>query len=166
MPASLPFTKRFYDKVKINEDTGCHEWTAAVVGGPMGTKKNSGEWYGAFHFGGKVVRAHRFAWLMEKGEIPKGKVILHKCDNPCCVNVEHLRMGTQKDNVADMIAKGRKNPARGEACSKSKLVSEQVYEIRALEGKMSARAIGRKYGIDHKSVRKIQTRQSWSHLKD
>lgn len=51
--------------------------------------------------------AHRIAWKLLKGPIPKGQQVLHRCDNPSCINVDHLFLGTQKDNMADMKAKGR-----------------------------------------------------------
>lgn len=63
--------------------------------------------YGRVRVYGKTTGVHRFAWIMEHGEIPKGMVVCHKCDTPSCVNVDHLFIGTQKTNINDASKKGR-----------------------------------------------------------
>jgi hypothetical protein len=72
----------------------------------LGYKNEHG--YGWVTFRGKNMVASRRAWIIANGEIPDGMKVLHRCDNPACVNPEHLFLGTQKDNVHDMINKGRK----------------------------------------------------------
>ena len=89
--------KRFWDKVDVGLDDECWNWTAFKRAG-----------YGRFRFNGKIYDAHRFAWLLMNGEIPDGMVVLHSCDNPSCCNLKHLSLGTQKENVADCIEKGRR----------------------------------------------------------
>jgi len=93
-------------EAKINKDTknSCHEWTAHLV--------SSG--YGGFKYKRKQWLAHRFTYILHHGEIPKGKVIMHKCDNKKCVNPDHLKLGTQVENIADMVAKGRAARQKGE----------------------------------------------------
>lgn len=90
---------RFFDKIK--KTRSCWVWIAA--------KRKTG--YGCFKHRGKVLDSHRISWTLEKGDIPKGKWVLHKCDNPICVRPSHLFLGTPRDNVLDMIAKGRWTPA-------------------------------------------------------
>lgn len=76
--------------------TPCWMWTASC-----------GHGYGRLNTGERVHRAHRVAWGIAHGSIPDGLCVLHKCDNPPCVNVDHLFLGTLKDNVRDMVSKGR-----------------------------------------------------------
>jgi hypothetical protein len=84
---------RFNSKWVRNEDTGCHEWKGAIRGSSN---------YGAIKIGGKPHYAHRVAWELEHGEIPKGMNVLHTCDNPNCVNPDHLELGNQSKNMRDM----------------------------------------------------------------
>jgi hypothetical protein len=81
--------------------TGCWLW---INGNAKAT-------YGAYRDSGKNYRAHRASWLLYCGEIPKGLYVCHKCDTPACVNPKHLFLGTQKDNIHDMIKKGRNKKA-------------------------------------------------------
>lgn len=87
--------QRFWNKVEKTD--GCWLWTAS--------KNRQG--YGYFRFDGKMMKAHRMAWLLVHGEIPEGMLVCHTCDNPSCVNPEHLWLGTNQDNQNDMNAKGR-----------------------------------------------------------
>lgn len=93
--------KMFEAKYMVNEDTGCWDWTASRARGGYGqfmsSVKDGRLWY----------RAHRFSYLAHKGEIPNGLVVMHTCDNPSCVNPEHLKVGTQTDNIRDRDEKER-----------------------------------------------------------
>jgi len=103
---------RFWAKVAKTED-GCWNWTAS--------KRHKG--YGAFCYyrdDGTLVqgRAHRYSWEIHNGDIPDGMFVLHSCDNPACVNPDHLFLGTNQDNVDDMMRKGR-NVSGGAKCGSS-----------------------------------------------
>lgn len=90
--------ERFLNKIIISKN-GCWEWIA---------RKNKGG-YGTFQLNKKPILAHRFSYLIFKGEFFNGLLVCHKCDNPKCVNPEHLWLGTQKENMLDCYKKGRRN---------------------------------------------------------
>jgi len=100
--------ERFYSKVEKIEN-GCWNWMSALRG-------KSG--YGAFKVNGKCVDAHRFSFMLNKGDIPNGLYVCHKCDNRKCVNPEHLFLGSAKDNHQDGMNKGRIVPPANEQLKK------------------------------------------------
>lgn len=106
---------------------GCWEWVAARD--PNG--------YGRFGNGGRTsaILAHRYSYLMHYGEFDRRRHVLHSCDNPPCVNPEHLSLGDAYDNAHDAIAKGRHVPPphpRGTAHPRARLTDEQVIEMREI----------------------------------
>jgi hypothetical protein len=112
---------------------------------------------------GKMFLAHRVAWELVNGPIPEGLCVLHHCDNPPCVNVEHLFLGTLADNNADKVAKGRQ--AKGSAIARAKLTESDIPEIRRLlaVGVLQSE-IGRRYGVGHRLISKINLGKRWGHV--
>lgn len=110
--------KRFYSKVKVVE-SGCMEWQASTRTVARGFR------YGQFSYNGYPEFAHRVSWMLEHGEIPDGMRVCHSCDNTICVNPAHLFLGTQLDNVVDMVNKER-DAFIGERNHSSKLTNETV----------------------------------------
>lgn len=140
--------KRFWDKVQKTDN--CWNWIASKVK----------DGYGFFRLPGyKSMRAHRFSWEFHNGTIPKGICVLHKCDNPACVNPAHLFLGTDADNVKDMMNKGRgkynPNPAKGENHHNSKLTDKQVLEIRAIGNSINQYVLARHYGVRQPQISRI-----------
>lgn len=148
---SLP--KRFWDKVEVNKDTGCWEWTAV----------RHLDGYGKFKLNGKTEYTHRLALADAPGGIPAGKYALHKCGNPPCVNRFHLYVGTHVDNMRDMAASG---VHRGERHSRAKLSNEIVLEARRLyfSGKASQSALARKYDVAGPVMHRAILGRTWSHI--
>ena len=93
----MDISKRFYGLTMPITETGCWIW--------LGYCDRNG--YGDIKVEYKSWRAHRFSWVLHGGDIPEGQYVLHKCDEPSCVNPDHLFVGTQDDNIQDMIKKGR-----------------------------------------------------------
>jgi len=128
----------------------------------------SGKTRGRFRLGGKkdpVVSPYRYAFELLVGEIPKGMLICHKCDNPRCVNPDHLFIGTARDNTKDMYSKGRGVNNRGENCGTSKLTEKDVLEIRELvKWGVSKPRISTVYSVSTRQVYAVLRRENWSHV--
>jgi len=142
--------ERFWDKVALSGRGGCWEWA--------GWTNLRG--YGQMAISGHIVLAHRLSFEMCNGRIPSGLCVLHKCDNPPCVNPEHLFLGTRADNVADKKAKGR--------CSRlgrRKLRPEDVFAVRSLlESGLTLEKIASIFGVQKACIHKIKAGKTWGHL--
>lgn len=152
--------------VRVERGEGCWTWTGARQ-----RRQNGALSYGLAPLGrrGAYGLAHRVAHELTHGPIPSGLVVCHTCDNPICVRPDHLFLGTQADNLADMRRKGRAHFNRfptGVTHPKAKVTPEIVLEIRRLwdDGGLSAAKIGERFGIHAATVHKIATRQTWTHV--
>jgi hypothetical protein len=136
--------------------------------------------HGHLSFNGSRNYAHRVSWILHYGEIPFGSCVLHKCDNPPCVNPKHLFLGSRADNARDAASKGRMRAPkaeahwtrqfphrvlRGELHGRTRLSPSVVSEVRLLarEG-LSQRAIAARFGIGRNHVFRIIHKQSWAHI--
>lgn len=106
--------------------------------------------------------AHRLSYVLYKGNLDKNLDICHTCDNPSCVNPDHLFAGTHLNNMQDMMNKGRLNTRKGSANNRSKLTDEQVLAIR--RDTRSRKIIAAEYRLEKGTVSRIRTGKSWSHL--
>lgn len=148
---------RLWNTAFPEPNSGCWIW--------MGSIKDNG--YGNSHNDdtGATEMAHRKSYRLHKGEIPHGLLVLHKCDVRCCINPDHLFLGTYSDNLNDMVSKGRNVPNNlfGERNPASKLSAEDVSFIRS---QPKARGLGKamreRFGVSRSTIERVLNGQSWN----
>ena len=146
----LTTTEKF--EMKFKKGDGCWLWLAG--------KDQDG--YGLFTTNRVMCKAHRFSYSLYRGPISEGLFVLHKCDVPSCVNPDHLFLGTNQDNMTDMVKKGRGH--HGEKNWSAKLKAEEVIKIRGLYPEKTQAAISDMFGVGRTTVRAILTRRTWRHI--
>jgi hypothetical protein len=129
---------------EVDRDTGC--WNV------VGRKPVCGTGYYVIGHKGKSIGAHRYSYILHKGPIPEGYYICHHCDNPGCVNPDHLFAGTPQDNMNDMVAKDRWR--WGRKGGRQKLTKEQIIEIR--NSTVSSYKLAEVYGVSSTQIRRIR----------
>lgn len=159
----------FQRRVEISLVSGCWNW--------KGLKSRFG--YGVIGKSpyirtGKKTYTHQLSWMIYNGEIPDGMFVCHHCDNPACVNPDHLFLGTPQDNVDDKMRKGRhktrvhygkSHPQHGTNSKFHKLSDLDVQEIRKLKKDGSTlRFIANKFGVAHGTINSIIQGRKWSWL--
>jgi len=174
MPRKHTMSERvdaFWSKIdRSGGPDACWPWTSNVT--PAG--------YGRPRWGGPHLLAHRIAWGLVNGVIPDGVCALHSCDNPPCCNPAHLFLGSRRDNVADMIAKGRarkatgaatgahtcpESVARGSAHRGSKLKESDIIAIRAAVAAGEYKtSVARRYSVSDALIGMIVRREAWNHV--
>ena len=132
-------------------ENGCLEWF-----------KTTRQGYGRVYMGGRLHSAHVLAWTSVNGEVPAGKQINHKCHNRACIDVRHLYVGDQVQNMLDMKLAGRSSIARGEQSGNSKLTDGEVIGIRASMQKPAA--LAREYRVCESTIRAIKGGLVWGWL--
>ena len=149
---------RFYDKWKFSsnkfDEEFCWEW--------LGYLDKGG--YGAIKVSGVPKQAHRVSWELHRGDIPEGKMVLHKCNNSKCVNPNHLYVGTHRDNMLDAIKAGTfAGLKKGESHSSSVLTTENVKNIRELyiTGIFLQSSLAEMYGISKAQLNNIVHYRQW-----
>jgi DNA invertase Pin-like site-specific DNA recombinase len=129
--------------------------------------KTTGE-YGRTFYNGKRMLAHRASYTIFNGGIPEGLVVRHKCDNPLCVNPEHLELGTQRDNVQDMYSRGRhgntSQPGSNNAMSKVNEESVKDMRSRFLSGTSTTQELSVEFSISSANVTRILSGNTWRHV--
>lgn len=145
----------------------CWPWTSA----------RDKDGYGIFETREKTVRATRYL-MRSLGHDVSGRFVLHNCDNPSCMNPAHLRVGTARENSADMKARGRsltgdRNPARqrpetrprGDSHSLARLTSQQVQTIRVEYANGTTQiALARRFGVGESTIGSVVRRETWRHV--
>lgn len=139
--------KRFLDKIE-KQSNGCWLWKGTIDG-----------LYGVFTFKRVCYRAHRASHILFKGPIPEGAVVMHSCDNPPCVNPDHLSAGTQLENMLDMKMKDR----RGQLLTAPDVI-EIKYALCTPHLGNSPRKIAAKYGTSQGTILGIRDGRTWTHI--
>ncbi len=151
--------ERFWEKVDKRGSDECWLWTAS-----------SSQGYGRLWNGKRPEGAHRISFRIHGGEIPDGQHVLHRCDNPPCVNPAHLFVGTSADNMADKVAKGRLRvgSTSGESHPRALLSQLDVLSIRekAHLGSATWAQMAASLGVSVAAICDVVTRRSWAHLPD
>lgn len=154
--------QRFATKYAVAE-SGCWEWS--------GFLNNCG--YGQFWLKGRHEYAHRAAWMLHHGCVPCGQCVCHRCDNPACVNPDHLFLATHDENMADMTRKGRQPTSPGARRmdisgvrnGSAKLDEGKVLIIRQMVGQGHPLApLARRYGVSYATVQKAASGETWRHV--
>lgn len=134
--------------------SGCYIWLGSTARG-----------YGKIRYKAKIMLIHRVVWLLNKGTIPEGLFVLHRCDTPPCVRVDHLFLGTPRDNTQDCMRKGRLRSGLPpiEQNSIAKLTRVQVQDIRQMyrQGCLTINEIAPIFGVHKETIRKIVRGRTW-----
>lgn len=148
----LPVEERIF--AQVERRGACLCFTGCNIGG-----------YGRIRHDGKNHCVHRIVWSLAHGEIPPGKVIMHTCDNPACIEITHLQVGTQADNIADMTNKGRRVSARGRDQGSAKLCEHDIPIIRHwLKEGYAPYKIANSFGVTEGLIRHIRAGRVWAHI--
>jgi hypothetical protein len=145
--------KSFAAKWRRDDATGCWIWTASVAGGGYGQIRLPSQRRNEY--------GHRVSWILHVGPIPADQQVLHRCDNRLCVNPEHLFLGTQAENMADMVFKGRQ--LFGQRNNGAKLSDGDVRNI--LASRASPRWLAWRYGVQINQIYRIIRGDRWGHIR-
>lgn len=120
--------------------------------------------YGQVRVGNKMRKAHRVAWEKANGPIPHGMCVLHKCDNPPCVNPDHLYLGTHVDNAKDRESRGRGRDQAGVNNGRALISEQTAIRLKMLNGVLSASTAARALGLSITPVWKAMNGKAWKHV--
>ena len=152
--ATKTVEERFWEKVDKSGE--CWVWTGAKLKGGRSYP------YGIIRIEGKNVYAHRLAWEMENGTLERGSHVMHTCDNPSCVRVDHMKIGTHQQNMQDRDDKGRQ--AHGERVHTAKLTEEDRSAIMVMRKRgMTQQAIANVFGVRQGTISFLLNGKTWKH---
>jgi len=160
MSRKIPVDEEYLiNHIKVNKKTNCWNW--------IGFKDKDG--YGKIRQGRfeKEQRAHRISYIIFKEDFDRSLIVCHKCDNPSCINPDHLFIGTHSINHRDMQSKNRSNYAIGERHGRSILKKEDVLTIKKMRhDNISVKKISKKFGISISYIYELLRNEKWSHLEE
>lgn len=147
--------KRFWSKVAMGAPDECWLWTAGTDHGG----------YGRIAVNRVCAIAHRVAWSLAKGAIPKGMCVCHRCDNRLCCNPGHLFLGTKAENNRDRDAKGRQARLRGSSNGFAKLTEQTVESARLwMAHGITRRAVAERLGLHVSTIHLMANGKTWAHV--
>lgn len=149
-------TARLFNNCVLSE-SGCIEWQGCLIRGygQIRVRKPSN----------KLFLTHRLSWILKNGEIPEGMDVCHTCDNPKCINSDHLFIGTRSENMKDMVSKGRQGNTRGEKSGMAKLDTNSIVEIKRLcASGVTQAVVASMYSVHPSHVSRIVSSKRWAHL--
>jgi hypothetical protein len=134
-------------------------------------RKGYGEIYVGKRNGRNIkTKAHRAAYFVFSGDVPPGRLVMHKCDNRKCINPDHLSLGSNADNMRDMVAKGRSgtcggSPRRGSQSPSALLTETSASMVLGLRGSVTARQLAERLGVKRQTISNIWMGIRWAHVK-
>ncbi len=151
---NLSLEERFF-KYTVKQKFGCWLWIGSMTRGNYGIIRPTRS--------RKMLRVHRVSWIIHKGPIPAGLCVLHKCDNPPCVNPDHLFLGTLKDNTQDMLRKNRTVRYLRKGERSGKLTWAKVRKIRAIltSNRQTQKEIAEEFGVSEETICSISRGKTW-----
>lgn len=140
----------------LNPETGCRIWN--------GSKNKRG--YGRLGVDNKLVQAHRYSYELSNGKIPDGLYVTHKCDTPACIEPTHLSVGSQQDNMDEMVQRCRSLHRKGSKNPKHTLIESDIPKIRALRvSGMTYQSIASIFNVQLPTIWKVTSGKTWVHVK-
>lgn len=153
------YTKARKNNVRYTIDkNGCHICTSHKRDKDGYPKKCERLKEGEF----KSYRMSRYLWSQKRGDIPRGMFLLHSCDNPACINLEHLRIGTAKENSEDAVARGRMR--RGSEHTNSKLTECDVKQIKKQLNMKKDSELADEFNVSPALIWNIRNNKTWKHI--
>lgn len=164
-PERRDFRARLLARAQPEPNSGCWLWDGPLDAYGYGVFQMTRTEAHARGRTGRGIKAHRVSWAVHHGEIPAGLLVLHHCDNRACVNPEHLYVGTDADNVRDMLARGRHKPAgvTGEEHPRAVLTEDDVIAIRSIlrGNRVSQQEVADMFGVHQTQISRIVLRKQW-----
>lgn len=144
--AHMAYKEKFWKQVNIKSENECWEFT----------NKKYSNGYGCFRINHNDLLAHRISYILSNNElIPDGLLVMHSCDNRSCVNPNHLILGTQSENIRDMVSKKRNNPQREFKSPACILSNEDVSKIRNSSGEKTRKELSELFGVSVVQIGRI-----------
>lgn len=159
MKPARPITKAMLAGVsarlfgRVEQSDGCMEWPGARYA----------RGYGRISIGGQWWPTHRIAYALTKGIPSPGELVRHKCDNPPCINPDHLELGDDWLNAQDRKLRGREPDRRGQNNGRCRLTTDDVRAIRS--SPLGYKRLARLYGVGRTTIRDARSGRNWSHAR-